>query len=333
MPFILIVIGLCTLAATWASDADGRRWEHRQTNSDSAIPAKRAHHAMAFDPLRGEVTLYGGSTAAANDASTFFDDLWSWNGKRWSRIAVTGLPRASHRLLYDSTRRQLLLLGGFAGQEPYGDIRAFDGQRWSLLNDAPALATRLADAAVTYDRRRERIVLFGGMKPDKTVSGETWEFDGERWSQVSATGPGPLHSAAMIYDEARGVTLLVGGRNDKRAFNTDTWQWDGTTWRQVSSSGPTPRVAAGFVYDIKRNEAVLFGGLGSSGMLADTWLWDGTNWRPATAAGPRGRALSAMAYDQRRSVVVLFGGRIKYPEDSNETWEWDGKQWVEIRAR
>jgi hypothetical protein len=40
-----------------------------------------------------------------------------------------------------------------------------------------------------------------------------------------------------------------------------------------------------------------------------------------------------MVYDRRRSIVVLFGGRIRYPEDSAETWEWDGRRWTLINAR
>jgi hypothetical protein len=319
MPLIAIIffISVCSIAATSPSSA-----------SDSAVPSKRAHHAMAFDAKRGEVVLYGGSTAAADDSSTIFDDLWSWNGKRWTRIATTGLPRSSHRLVYDPTRQQVLLLGGFAGQQPFGEVRTFDGKGWDLLNDNPALATLLADPAVAYDTRRKRIVLFGGLKPDRTVSGETWEFDGNEWSQLSATGPGPLQSPAMVYDEARGVTLLFGGRNDTRALNGHTWQWDGAAWRQISTDGPPPRISAGLAYDAKRKQAVMFGGLGSSGMLADTWIWDGKRWHASSVPGPSRRALFAMAYDRRRSVVVLFGGRIKYPEDSNETWEWNGKRWT-----
>jgi hypothetical protein len=37
-----------------------------------------------------------------------------------------------------------------------------------------------------------------------------------------------------------------------------------------------------------------------------------------------------LAYDRRRDRVVLFGGRRGWPNDLNDTWEWDGSRWTEI---
>jgi hypothetical protein len=38
-----------------------------------------------------------------------------------------------------------------------------------------------------------------------------------------------------------------------------------------------------------------------------------------------------MAYDKESDKIILFGGRIKWPTDANDTWEWDGIQWKEIK--
>lgn len=300
----------------------------QQTAADVTIPPKRAHHAMVYDATRKEVVLYGGSTAAGNNTYTTFDDLWSWNGRRWKRLATTDIPRSSHQLSYDPVRRQLLLIGGMNGQQRFGEIRAFDGKAWQLMNENPALA--LVDAAVVYDTHRQRLVFFGGLKADRTASGETWEFDGNHWQRVATTGPGPLHSTAMIYDEANKVTLLFGGMDEKGARNGQTWQWDGTRWKQLAVTGPPARASAGFAYDVKRKQALLFGGIGEI-FLGDTWIWDGKAWREVHVPGPSARALLQMTYDRQRAVVVLFGGRVKYPEDSNETWEWNGKNWSQLK--
>jgi hypothetical protein len=32
----------------------------------------------------------------------------------------------------------------------------------------------------------------------------------------------------------------------------------------------------------------------------------------------------------RRDRVVLFGGRGEWPNDLNDTWEWDGTTWREV---
>lgn len=44
--------------------------------------------------------------------------------------------------------------------------------------------------ALAYDSTRGRVVLFGGADASK-VRGDTWEWDGNSWSQVSSAGPAP----------------------------------------------------------------------------------------------------------------------------------------------
>ena len=39
----------------------------------------------------------------------------------------------------------------------------------------------------------------------------------------------------------------------------------------------------------------------------------------------------AYLYDKERKKVVMFGGRFGWPNDANDTWEWDGTQWKEIK--
>lgn len=130
-----------------------------QTTGDLLIPPKRAHHSIAFDPTRGEVILSGGSTATADDSSTVFDDLWTWNGKRWNQLAVTALSRSGHNLIYDPARRRLLLIAGMDGQQRYGETRVFDGNRWVSLNANPALD--LAGPAIGRHLGLERPRLAG----------------------------------------------------------------------------------------------------------------------------------------------------------------------------
>ena len=46
--------------------------------------------------------------------------------------------------------------------------------------------------------------------------------------------------------------------------------------------------------------------------------------------GPSVRAAHVMAYDSARQRVVLFGGGVG-PDRLGDTWEWDGKQWVQVK--
>jgi len=109
-----------------------------------------------------------------------------------------------------------------------------------------------------------------------------------------------------------------------------------TFWWQVSATGPSERSGHAMVYDSGRGMRVVFGGEGSSGHFGDTWEWDGINWRCAATSGPSPRHSHSMAYDSARGKVVLFGGNFNTDDPSrqhlNDTWEWDGSSWTQIRT-
>ncbi len=85
--------------------------------------------------------------------------------------------------------------------------------QWTLrATDGPT--ARMAHAVV-YDSARGVTVLFGGWHwvPSHLEDlGDTWEWDGNTWTQRATDGPSPRHDHAMAYDSARGVTVLYGGR-------------------------------------------------------------------------------------------------------------------------
>jgi hypothetical protein len=208
------------------------------------------------------------------------------------------------------------------------------------LEPSSAIGVRNAHS-MTYDSKRARVVLFGGADAEK-VCGDTWEWNGSKWSQVSVIGPGPRTFPAMAYDSIRQKTVLFGGNRvlfgnnpDDNKFLDDTWEWDGRTWVQMNVSGPAPRAEAAIAFDYERGRMVLFGGYSltrdGKHQFGDTWEWDGTNWRQLKVTGPSPRNGAAATYDSARRRVVLFGGSASGAV-SGETWEWDGRQWTENRA-
>lgn len=150
--------------------------------------------------------------------------------------------------------------------------------------------------------------------------------------------PGVRNAHAMAYDERRGLTLLFGGA-DASSVRDDTWAWDGHRWRPLEVRGPSPRTFPAFTWDAARGEAVLFGGrrvlFGADGQRAtcldDTWALRASNWQ-RRMSGPSRRSEAGVAYDRNRRVVVLFGG---YNDDIGkttrlgDTWEWDGRNWLQ----
>ena len=91
----------------------------------------------------------------------------------------------------------------------------------------------------------------------------------------------------------------------------------------------------GFVYDSKRGRMILFGGVDAAGFRGDTWAWGDGRWTKLadeSPTGPQPRVMGYLAYDRRRDRVVLFGGRKGWPNgDLDDTWEFDGKAWRQVK--
>lgn len=187
--------------------------------------------------------------------------------------------------------------------------------------------------AMCYDSARSRTVLFGGnpnsAQPGDGALGDTWEWDGEFWTQMDDIGPAPRFLASMAYDSVRKVSLLFGGTDN--AFFGDTWQWDGTNWTKLSETGPSPRSSAAMAFDGTRGRAVLFAGESRDNFhLNDTWEFDGQTWTQVQDVGPAPRAAHAMAFDVANNRTVLFGGVDANNNDLGDTWAWDGREWAQI---
>jgi len=185
--------------------------------------------------------------------------------------------------------------------------------------------------ALAFDSSRSRLVLFGGVTaagPPEVLVGDTWEWDGENWTQMDDIGPSARKWFAMAYDRTRKRNVLFGGETANGASG-ETWEWDGEDWTQVADTGPQARVSHAMAFDSSKNTVTLFGGqplLGSS--LNDTWEWDGQNWTQQEDTGPS-RSSHAMAYDDNRKRLVLFGGFDENNIERGDTWEWDGATWTQ----
>lgn len=305
-------------------------------------PVARIAHAMAYDPVRERVVLFGGS-----DGRKYLNDTWEWDGEYWIQVADTGpAPRNLHGLAHDQAGNRLILFGGAGSVDGnlisqgmvFGDTWEWSNQRWTQLADSGPSPRH--SFSMSADQRRARVVLFSGSAPslDNQLAGDTWEWDGNSWTQQEDTGPAGRFLAQASWDAATGRTLLFGGRAHGPAF-WDSWAWDGNQWKQVADMGPPGRQGHAMASDGKR--VLLFGGttfiparpqdpnqpLGGTPpggyrttQQNDTWAWDGQRWMQIQDIGPSARTSHAIAYDAKRDAIVLFGG----DDDTNylgDTWE------------
>jgi hypothetical protein len=239
-------------------------------------------------------------------------------------------------MAFDAAREQVVLFGGrrvlFGSEGAWNTVLAdtwvWNGRTWreAPVSGPPARA----EAAVAYDSRRERVVLFGGYTDaagERRRLGDTWEWDGRRWQQVDSTGPSPRNGAAMAFDRSRERVVLFGGSAGPSA---ETWEWDGRAWERVDTGSVPGRFNSTAAYVENQHRVVRFGGWDGRGRVAETWSYtpdDLLPWRVLTTAGPAPRNHTAIVYDRARNRIVLFGGH----DGENvfgDTWEWDGAGWT-----
>lgn len=306
-------------------------------------PGPQASAILAFDHSLQRVVLVESRTATTTPGRA---GVWTWDGQRWTRRDEPGPPvRSLAAGAYDLARGQLVLFGGRVGDEGVtsGDTWAWDGKTWRDVTDASAGVRN--HHAMAYDERRARTVMAGGIitppglsarqqlaqRDTWTYSSDTWEWDGARWSRMTAVGTGGRSGTALAYDGRQ--VVLFGGVGADRVYASGTWSWDGRSWQQLAIESPPLRASHAMAYDSDRGLVILYGGGYSDGTrmvrFDDMWQWDGRRWTQIDLQGatPGVRIGHAMAYDRARKRLVLFGGFGTDGAPMSDTWEWDGAGW------
>ncbi len=271
----------CALADTWEWDGDD--WLRR---SPATAPPPRHSASLAYDPVRREVVLFGGFDApnCNRNAPIARGDTWIWDGNDWSQRVVAGGPgpRAGGALAHHRASGRMILFGGTPlGSGAGGAVDetwAWDGASWSLLQPNSRPAPR-AYFHMTQDPNRNTLVLFGGWNNAPSLSfGDTWEFDGQDWTDVTPTGgPARRNSARLAYDASRARIVLYGGDDACRFLDTTTWEWNGTSWSPWLSNSPLGyRHVHAMAYHDARRQLLSFGGVRQFCQFtqpdAETWL-------------------------------------------------------------
>ncbi|MFH2010131.1 MAG: kelch repeat-containing protein [bacterium] len=278
-------------------------------------PPARSGHAMVSDSAREVIVLFGGSGAEGT-----LGDLWEYGPQGWTQLHPPTLPsaRTRHAMVYDSERQWVVLYGGAptaAEESPLGDTWVYDGEDWWSV-DAGATPAPRSGHAMAFDRRRGRVVLFGGNVPEGGWE-NTWEFDGTQWQEfVHDVRPGDRRDHRMVYAEAWERIVLFGGANNILVPlpSDEVWEYDGQSWQQIELAvRPSARWDHGLSYDPNRKTVVLFGGATKEGVdLDDTWEYDGAAWSRLTPAlAPSARSGACADHVAWLNATLLVGGVLR----------------------
>ncbi len=273
-------------------------------------PSARSAHAMAFDPVAGQVLVFGGADPFRRN------DTWRWTGTTWTLVATPVAPsqRAHAAAATDSLRRQIVLFGGDALGGLSDETWIWNGTQWIRRTPSHSPSPRHA-AQMAFDESRGLVVLMGGLALSGQVLTDTWEWDGNDWQERSPANQPPTPTwSQMVFDVVgREHVVLYAARADSGVNVSETWEWDGADWHRLlpAATSPSMRRGFGFSFDRRGGRGVLFGGRASDQSLRDdTWEWHVDRWiERARAPRPSPREFHAMAYDPVRGESVLFGGQ------------------------
>ena len=292
----------------------------------------RTDHAMAYDPVRQRVVMYG-RRPGWTDVAT-----WEFDGSEWTPVVTVKRPalRYAHGMAYDPISRRVLLMGGyteFPSAELFADTWAWDGRDWENLTHAGGPPARLFPTMVT-DWIRGNVLLFGGKGSTGSFSlalDDTWVWDGQRWGlQTLWSRPGRRGVALSAFDSQEGGVVVHGGYSGGFAY-TDTWLWDGASWQDLQV--PPPAFSA-LIYpfagtDPLSGKLLIYGGRDTITyqVSADSYILSARTWvrQPLTQPHPGRRTAGAFAYTGNR--LILVGGHDNTLNQKLSTWALDASGW------
>ncbi len=323
--------------------------------NSTAWPTNYFGAAVAYDPLLGEVVLFGDS---ASGFAT--NDVWLYSGSQWVNMTLTyaifgSLPSAIQfaTLTWDPQWSGLLLSGGMYASGVASTETWFFNGAWTneTVNVSSGPAAVYGNAA--YDPLFGLVEINGCPSSNCTlIYGQTWVLGGpgSTWVNDSlALGVPDVYDfgSQMAYDVVDGVMVFFGGEfynfgTSSFQYANSTWILTGIGWENITttSSGqicifvcsptyPTPAAFGAMTWDGQIGAIVMFGGFNNTGFNNVTWVYsNGTGWLPAwwaenfAIANPAGEVYGVMPTDSSYIAPLMVGGIDSYFAlgSSNASW-------------
>src|SRR6266704_3315416 len=243
-------------------------------------PPNLSDHSVAYDSRSDRIILFGGFTNRP------IAETWAYdaNTDSWTNMTPAYSPpaRSLAAMAYDSESDRVILFSGAQQGTEIEDTWAYDynANTWTRM-DPPLAPSARGLHGMAYDRKEDRIILFGGSAEASgqsiTFFAETWayDYDANRWTRMFPVAfPSARAWPGLAYDDAQNQTVLFGGL-DVNGSNGETWLYNfsGNRWTQAAPIvSPAPRAGHAVAYDRESDRVVSTGGRTRTGSTAETWL-------------------------------------------------------------
>lgn len=139
---------------------DGSNW--KQLTLEQSRRTSSA--TIVFDPFRQSPMLMDGQ------------GLWTWQEALWFPLDFPRMPvnRWGSQLVYSPSSQEIVLFGGYEGEQAFDDTWVHDGQDWYPIISATHPSARNGHV-MFFDQTRGTIMLFGGLN-DGTFHQDMWEL-------------------------------------------------------------------------------------------------------------------------------------------------------------
>jgi hypothetical protein len=318
-------------------------WTRVNANAPDVFPPRRQAAELVIEPAANELLVFGGDP----DDWTGQPDLWAFSLSGlpvWHQLPASGLPGAiiAPNLAYDSARRRLISFTGNYYRIHDGRIDAVSAmpldrpRTWEELPVSGTLPPGRTEFTVTYDPKRDRVLLFGGasyFSPNVLYGqdhDDLWALSLRdlTWTHIApVNSPGARCRQWTGYDAMRDRLLVVAGgtvESHGPPAHLDCWALPlGTdTLRWVPLGADLPPAAIPDPYLLPLTSATI-------DLLRDRLLfWDGeasvwalqlaspSVWTPLALTGdpPTPRITFSLAYDAEADRMLAYGG-----------WDWTRK--------
>ncbi|MDE1819607.1 MAG: PKD domain-containing protein [Euryarchaeota archaeon] len=249
----VVMFGGCT-GINLASDTCnmGDSWTYAQgtwTQVSGTLPTSVLAGGMSDDPADSEAVLFGGCTLfnidilnPSNSAcgSTDYSQqtaVYTAAGG-WKVLSPSTSPsvREAQGMAFDPATNEVILFGGYNGNNVLGDTWAFKGGQWFQLNPTTS-PPALANGVMFWDSATHTIILTQGNQAGGDL-GSTYSFSGGNWTQLyPTTNPTPRDGTMAAAPPGGGLPIMYGGSTNSSDV-ADTWAL-GTTLTASVSATPT----------------------------------------------------------------------------------------------